>query len=373
MEKALIKNIGSSIKSHTKNYFSSQAERFKKWVNNLTLKKVLLGILDFYNPLNFLRFLKKEFKQNKIIFACLLVLSAFMIAPTVFADFDLIRLDSSDLINKTFNLRELLLLPGGTYSAATTNQVGMALYMKATQFHSYLLPFGIALTTGYWMIGFGETLIGRDHSFETISLAIIKLVFYVAIVANSEVICYRLVDFGNALTDFTKSHMTGRVTASVSVIDILGLTGTTLLVPISSLLNFLIPLLILFLGSIVAYVVVWLVCLSRILKVYIMWAFSPIGCADLNGGLHSAGASYIRSFCSYCLQGAIMIAITSLGLLMLNAVLDPSNWYLHVTSPTTYISNDGLLDGMTLLAILATMCGALTKSEQLAKLLVGAH
>lgn len=339
-----MKSIG--INFAVKDTFS----KIKAYIKTITIKKILLWILDFYNPKTFVKVFKEDFKKNKVTFFISFALTVIFMLPVAFADISMPELDLGwmDDMFAPYNLIKF--------------DQNDTLVLAAEHVYDALLSIGIAMATAYWAISMGSASLGRDFSVEIFAIQLTKLVIVILILENGWNILSKFVEFGDVMIIEIK-----KLSILSDSYDDLSIASPDS-VPIADVIRNLIPFLLILLCSTISMAVVYFVTLSRKVKLTILLAMAPIGCADISGGLHSSAAMYIRNILAYCIQGVLIYLVARIGIVLMTEAFSVTGIVDGILELEGNVSNI-----FKVLAVVITICGMYAKTEQLAKTICGTH
>ena len=185
-----------------------------------------------------------------------------------------------------------------------------------------LMPFALTLVVIYFLTEIIDKMQINPQTFEFFLKSFIKLVVGILIVGNSIQI------FGdiNSVTSQTMKTFTDKITFSeytmpkenkaitnleedVNEGDQMANIAQALWIGVMLLVKCAIDLL-----------VKW-VCYSRLVKIFVLTIFAPIGLSDvISGGFNSKGFGYLKNFIAVCLQGLVIIVITAATSTVLEAL-----------------------------------------------------
>ena len=185
----------------------------------------------------------------------------------------------------------------------------------------------------------------------------IKFIIAMMLIQNAATIMTELINGGNYL--FQK--VVGAIHGAAGALDPTlkqaaeDIAKQSFLKCIGTLIELLLP----FVFTIVAVVLMYVLLFGRILELGVRFMFTPIGIADIfTHGIQSPGMRYIKKFCAVALQGVVMIAILLAGSKLASTV---------ATDPNAIVG----LDVFTQVIILISMLGAMMKSQQISNDILG--
>lgn len=201
---------------------------------------------------------------------------------------------------------------------------------------------GICLLLMYFVMDFmvDKMAPGKELTLEGILITFLKLFICIIIINYAQVLMEKIYQLGEAIFSELSAGLYSNSTASgnanalfVSLVkdyvaeyeawesssvmsDIL--SGIT--TPVSKLFTIGMPmtgiaveLLLPWIGAVAQVIVVFLSLTTRGIKIAFYTIFAPIGLSDIyNGGTHSRGAGYIKSFFGLCLQTVFILAIIAI-------------------------------------------------------------
>lgn len=176
-------------------------------------------------------------------------------------------------------------------------------------------PVGYAICALFFFIALLELAMSERMTMEYLAKFFSKLVIGVAAVFYANDFVTYAWDFGDALSSAMANIGLGQGggdTVEIAFpalfnqyLDNVG--GSSWLALLAMTLGLGIPIT---LASYVVTVVVYIICLTRLLEMMIRGVFMPIACALLSDdGWRGAGGRYIRKFIGICAQGAVLVVL----------------------------------------------------------------
>ena len=175
-------------------------------------------------------------------------------------------------------------------------------------------PVAYALCMLFFLVALLELAMSERMTMEYMAKFFSKLVIGVAAVYYSGLFAMKAWEFGTALTtqmqNFGIGENAGLVTVGfqdlfIQYLDAVG--GSQWLALLAITLGIGVPITI---ATLVITVVVYIICLTRLLEMMVRGIFMPIACAMLSDdGWRGSGGRYIRKFIGICAQGAVLVVL----------------------------------------------------------------
>lgn len=310
-------------------------------------------LLDIYSPKRIAKRLIKDIKENKIYYAIGLAIMTFIgITRIGMMDFDTGDLFQADVF--------------AAFSIGMLNTSSIPALNFGEQLYNAVLPVGTALVVLYWLTELAGIAMRDQYTIEIMSMHMIKLIIGAVLLANGWEIMTSLQEFGDGLKELVTNNMTmpGKD----------ALAGGNAVIQIADLILLLLPMLVMFALALISCFVLKLKLITRSLKLAVLFGFAPIGLADLAGGTHSTSMRYIKNIAALAIQGAVLTAICYAGGSLSTAfgTLDEATG-LYSSLSIWDVVKTGIFSvtGIETAAIILTAIGLFSKSEDIARTIVG--
>ena len=241
----------------------------------------------------------------------------------------------------------------------------VALGIVESIYSSIIQPLAIMLMIIYFMLAIGDKLSSENFTWQQMGrqMAMFLASFY--LINHGFEILELLFQLGLILTTNVYSAVQDDLLASDQLNNVKTVIETfkgTIKVP-----NFLKDI-VLFVYLLIPWALSWImglavkiICYTRIIEIYVRATFAPVALSDFfHSGLQGAGWRFLKSFLAVCLQGALILVITTIYSALFNVVAgaaDPG-WSLF-----KFLG--------VYLALMASACMLMFKSLSLSKELLG--
>ena len=214
-------------------------------------------------------------------------------------------------------------ITNGVDGFLTMNGIGEVYYKVINGMYEKLLPLGMALLTTYFLLNLITTGSKESITVESFIKSLISLVSVVAILNNMPMLINKVLSLGDSFVATTKSLAQTSTYSNEDVAlamcdNVFGpYVFNKILALITSNHGFQF-----FLFAVCMWVMHWVVMIgvyiaaaSRLLDIGWRMAAMPIGIVDVfEGGAHSNGIRYFKSFVASVLSGGLMLLIVNVGM-----------------------------------------------------------
>ena len=201
--------------------------------------------------------------------------------------------------------------------------IGGIFYDAVNGIYDMLFPLGIAIIGTYFLMHFITTSSKESVTVESFIKSLISLVAVMAILNNMKVLINKTLSLGDTFITNVNGVLSSSVaydSSSVAVAMCNKCFGPFISNKVFSLItsnhgfSFFLFALVMWLLHWVVLIGAYIAAASRLLDIGWRMAAMPIGIADVfEGGMHSNGIRYFKSFVASVLAGGLMIMIISIG------------------------------------------------------------
>ena len=327
----------------------------------ILIRRFVYWYLDLINPKRIVRYYVHDVKNNRLSYALAIIIFIGIIS---------VRMGSMDFGTGTmFGVS----LYGAICGGAVDTSMSADLLTFAKTIYNTIRPVGVALVVLFWLTELVSITVRDSFSTEILAMHFAKIIIGVFLMFNGENIITELVNLEaglrgnvdtaaqNALNLSATQEVTGNEVADavIKIVDFLRI------LPVMSLL-------LLMAG--ISCIVLKLQCISRSIKMALLFAFAPIGLADLAGNEHSTSIRYLKHILALSIQGALLVGINYLAaFLMLNCgeLVPDSDSALQNIWTVAKGASFSLWAFIPILAVGFAAIGMYSKSEEIARTIVG--
>lgn len=194
-----------------------------------------------------------------------------------------------------------------------------------------LVPLGLGVMLIWFVCTFLEKTTHEDFTIEKWFLELGKIVAAQYLIIHGLELLATFMSLGIALFNKFDTLSIGSAPPGASI-EIHKLVWTAITdkgwddkVGIIECLGYLLPVLLMWIGSLIAQVIMRVIAYSRIFELFIRGALAPLAFADFYGqGMHSTGLKFLRGYLAIAIQGFIIYVISLLLNIILTDVLTNS-------------------------------------------------
>lgn len=202
--------------------------------------------------------------------------------------------------------------------------IGDVFYEVVNGMYEMLFPLGVAMVGTYFLLNFISTSSKESVTVESFIKSLISLVSVMAILNNMTALINKFLSLGDTLVTkiqglFTTSTSYNSADVAVAMCD--KVFGPFIKNKLFALITsnhgfqFFIFALVMWILHWVVMIGVYVAAASRLLDIGWRMAAMPIGIADVfEGGMHSNGVRYFKSFVAAVLSGGLMLLIVNIGM-----------------------------------------------------------
>ncbi len=327
------------------------------------MKKLAHFYVDLISPVSIFKRCAKNFKTYRKEYAILMIGLLFLgVFRIGFMDIDVsgfVNQVTDDKLVGGVDIYDQLKIQTGTFSLF--GFVGKKIY-------DIIAPIGISFAVMYWLMIVVNMAVRDNFNVEQIAILFIKLLIPVILIDKGWDIITKLIEIGNSLLDTLKTTLTDSMAAP---------PNGELRIPFAKYFAVMFPVLILWGIGGLTRVMALMAIYTREIRLMLLAAFSPLSLADIAGEEHSQAIKLLKELLALGLQGCMMLAVNYAGIKLMKAEMDNiAGGVAGAASGKTVVQlmmeNDfDIFKIVALLAISVTAMGLYSKSEDLAKQVVG--